>query len=204
MLVLRIMSSAAALALVTACSAEPGTGPAGQTSAEAPFDPHSEEGGFVRLSGDGLRTTGSNGFAIPFGTSRQLTETAVDMALGAPEARQENNECGAGPMKFSNYGSGLTLNYQNGNLVGWYLDADEGEGEAEAAEEGPPKVTTAENIAIGTALMDSRRVYSLQQIEDSTLGEEYAADEGMGIFAIDTDLGKEISGMYAGLNCFFR
>ncbi|WP_336986257.1 hypothetical protein [Altererythrobacter aquiaggeris] len=185
---------AGALFLLAACSAEPGTGPAGQTGSPTQPDVSAEKPGFVRLSGESVRTTGADGFEIPFGTSRQLTETAIGLALGDPQSRNENLECGAGPMQFSDYKSGLTLNFQSGNLVGWTLRKNDDE----------RLVTTAENVAPGTGLAGAMRVYKLDALEESTLGEEFATDEGIGLFVTDAESGKEIESLYAGTNCFFR
>ncbi|WP_162789444.1 aspartate-semialdehyde dehydrogenase [Altererythrobacter sp. ZODW24] len=189
-----LFSISTATLLITGCSAEPGTAPAGQTSMEAPYDQSSETAGNVRLFGEDIRTTGADGLRIPFGSTRELTETAVTAALGEPEDRQENAECGAGPMEFTAYPGGLTLNFQDENLVGWFL--------REPADK--ERVATAEGLSVGSTLTEASAVYSMDPLEDSTLGEEYATDEGIGFFTTGDDDAKQIDSLYAGTNCFFR
>jgi hypothetical protein len=182
------------LVSLVACSAEPGTGPAGQISMEAPFDKSSEEDGNIRLSSAGIRTTGPEGTQIAFGTSRELTEDAVTAALGQPQARNENLECGAGAMQFTSYSPGVILNFQNGNLVGWFA------GEGARA----PKVATPEGFGFYTPMDKLSSAYNVSPIEDSTLGDEFSTNEGIGFFSIDSRGGSVVASFYAGTNCFFR
>ncbi len=186
-------SISAAMLLIAGCSAEPGTAPAGQTSTEAPADMITEDAGGIRLSGDGVRTTGRSGVELPFSSSRDAVEIAVTDALGAPEGRSRNDECGAGPMETTTYLNGVILNFQNGFLVGWFLRAPTN----------LDRATTPEGIGVGSPISDARKVYTIAPIPESTLGREFATDEGIGMFLGD-ESDDDIDSLYAGVNCFFR
>lgn len=189
-----LSSISAAIVLVAGCSAEPGTAPAGQTSMQAPAGMNNEEAGSLRLSGDGIRTTGPDGAQLPFSSSRDDVEQAVTAALGTPQSRERNDECGAGPIETTSYLGGVTLNFQQGFLVGWFVDSS-----PESA-----RATTPEGIRPGSPIADARKVYTITEIPESTLGKELATDEGIGIFLAGESDDDDIESLYAGTNCFFR
>ncbi len=128
-----------------------------------------------------------------FGTPRAMVERAGDAWLGDAE-RSGNEECGAGSMEFTRYG-GLTLNWQDGRLVGWFARPD-------------PTVVTSDGITPGKLLRDLEVARSARFSEDSTLeGEfDYLAADGheIGGFASGTGRDATIESLYAGVNCFFR
>jgi len=140
----------------------------------------------VELRGEGLAVDAQT---YPFATGQAEAEAALAKVLGQALRTWSNSECGAGPMDFSGYPGGLTLNYQDGVLVGWYLDA--------ASE----KVVPEGGVGIGAP---GERVTSLPgfaPVEDSTLGEEfYSEAEGLGGFIEE----GRVASLYAGTNCFFR
>ncbi len=189
-----LLSISAAAMMVVGCSAEPGTAPAGQTSMQAPASMNDEEAGSIRLSGDGIRTTGPDGAELPFSSSRDDVERAVTAALGAPQSRERNDECGAGSIETSVYLGGVTLNFQQDFLVGWYVNSPSD----------PARATTPEGIRAGSPIADARKVYTITPIRESTLGQELATDEGIGIFLAGESDDSDIESLYAGTNCFFR
>ena len=129
-----------------------------------------------------------------FGVSRTEIEAVAARMFGEADDRSTNGECGAGPMEFTRYGP-LTLNYQNGKLVGWF------------AKEGPQVVTT-DGIKPGSFVRDLKVTRSVRMIADSTLeGEfDYLAADGhpIGGFAKGDGRDAKIDSLYAGVNCFFR
>jgi hypothetical protein len=129
----------------------------------------------------------------PFGSPRAAVEKAGDAWLG-PAQRSANDECGAGPMEFTRYG-GLTLNWQDDTLVGWFAEAD-------------PALVTSDGIVPGKPLRDLEMARSARIVKDSTLeGEfDYLAADGreIGGFASGTGRDATIESLYAGVNCFFR
>ncbi len=201
MAMVRQAKTGAALALalaIGACSAPPGTSPTERNSQLAPPGTSSEESGMVRLSGEDIRTTGPDGERIAFGAERIFTERVLGDVLGSDIVRATNRQCGAGPVETSAFDGGLTLNFQRGYLVGWFLR----EGGAGS------RIATAEGITVGSPIADARKVYSIDPIEGSTLGSEFSTDEGFGVIVTDTDNVDEgerrIAQLYAGTNCFAR
>lgn len=128
-----------------------------------------------------------------FGTPRGSIEPVAARVFGAPE-NSRNDECGAGPMEFARYGP-ITLNFQDGELVGWM--AREGEG-----------VLTSDSVMPGKPMRDLKIARSARMIENSTLdGEfEYLAADGRPIRGFVEGEGRDakIASLYAGQNCFFR
>lgn len=139
----------------------------------------------IVLGGGGFSAGGKT---IAFSAERSVTEEALSAVLGQPEACEENGECGAGPMQFTKYAGGLTANFQEDRLVGWFFDTAN------------PKVALENGITVGTP---RERIASSPQfmlIPESTLGEEFALGEAVGGFIE----GDKVASLYAGVNCFFR
>lgn len=180
---MRIVLATAALAMVAACggpekadpAAEPDAAPS-ETATAAP----------VELTGNGIARSGEQ---VAFGSPRDLADRLVAQAGAAAPETSANAECGAGPMEFSRHAGGLTLNYQDGKLVGWTLD------------EASDLARLARGPAIGAPQADAEALPGFAMIEDSTLGEEfYSEAEGLGGFF---EQGK-VASLYAGTTCFFR
>lgn len=172
-----------------ACGSEPAAGPvadvaATPATAEAGAAPGVEAPAVI-LSGEGLMA-GSTSLA--FSTDRADVDKALGTALGEPESRDENGECGAGPMQFTNYKGGLTANFQQDRLVGWYFDTANS------------KIALANGITIGTARERLASSPEFMLIPESTLGEEFALGEAVGGII----KGNKVASLYAGVNCFFR
>lgn len=129
-----------------------------------------------------------------FGAPRAEVDAMAERMFGAPDEQTENSECGAGPMQFSRYGP-LTMNFQDGKLVGWL--AREGD-----------QVVTSDGIRPGALMRDLKVARSARMIEGSTLeGEfDYLAADGhiIGGFAKGEGRDAKIASLYAGANCFFR
>ncbi|WBY15975.1 aspartate-semialdehyde dehydrogenase [Erythrobacteraceae bacterium WH01K] len=162
-------------------------------SAEAPPPYEQQPGGAgaavqaqaVILTGEGLVIGGET---LPFSVEREIVENALQGVIGEVADRSDNGECGAGPMSFSQFGEGFTVNFQQDRFVGWYLqdpDAD---------------IATADGVSVGTRRTIVEGETGFAPISDSTLGKEFALGGSIGGF-LDTD---EVSGLYAGRNCFFR
>ena len=128
------------------------------------------------------------------GASRTDVDAAAERTFGSPDERTELAECGAGPMEFSRYGP-LTLNFQDGKLVGWF------------AREGT-QVVTSDGIRPGARFRDLKVARSARMIAGSTLeGEfDYLAADGQPIRGFVKGEGRDakIDSLYAGVNCFFR
>lgn len=153
----------------------------------------------LTLDAEGLRivtpTTGAT-VLLAFDSPRASAEAAVGKIAGAIDEKTSNEECGAGPMQFARY-DGLTLNYQDGNFVGWNL----------MNEAGAPVYTTTSGIGIGTTRAKASESVTIAPVVGSTLGEEFTIGEGDtvmgGIFA-KAGPTAPVDSLYAGTNCFFR
>ncbi|QNO25778.1 hypothetical protein EEB18_013365 [Sphingopyxis sp. OPL5] len=153
----------------------------------------------ISLDGEGLRFIDKNNgktSLLAFGAPRAQAEEALARVAGTLDDRSTNEECGAGTMEFTRYDA-MTLNFQDGKFVGWFL----------GNEPGADLYSTMSGIAIGTTRAKAAESVKLVAIEDSTLGEEFTLGEGQdsigGMFAAPGEAAK-IDALFAGMNCFFR
>ncbi len=79
----------------------------------------------VHTLGTGLEIAGPGAQKLAFGQERAVVEQAVVSRMGEPVSRLANQECGAGPMQFTSFAGGLTLNFQDGAFAGWALERSE-------------------------------------------------------------------------------
>ena len=153
----------------------------------------------VALDGAGLRfidKTSGKASLLAFGVPREQAEQALANVAGKADDRSDNNECGAGPMAFTRFDA-MTLNFQDGKFVGWFL----------GNEKGAKDYSTPSGIGIGTTRAKAKQSVTITDIEDSTLGEEFSIGTGDnavgGMFAEPGDAAK-VDALFAGTNCFFR
>ncbi len=141
--------------------------------------------GEVELRTDGL-ATGSEAFLFAAGQNEVIA--ALTQSLGAPAAIVENSECGAGPMQFAVFERGLTVNFQDGNMVGW--NSSDATGDA----------NVAGKIQVGTDQDQTETADGYAPIQDSTLGQEFSLGPALGGFFEE----GSVAMLYAGTQCFFR
>ena len=184
-----------AFAALAACSpADDGTVPAAAESAGGSAKPAAVAPGLVRLGGDSLNVTGPSGTTLAFGSPRETVEQEMARVLGPATDRSTLAECGAGPMEFTSYVSGLTLNFQEERLVGWTLRREEADG----------PVRTDKDIGIGSSEADLAAVYEVGSVDGSTLGDEFTSASGVGGFLSGSGADKVVESLHAGTTCFFR
>ena len=111
--------------------------------------------------------------------------------------QSNNEECGAGPMDFvSSSATGLTLNFQEGQLVGWFFDGD------------GKLARTAQDITVGSTRSDLEAALPIEMQTDSTLGIEFFSGSGengfIAGFLSDESKNATVESLYSGTNCFFR
>ncbi|MCL9981876.1 MAG: aspartate-semialdehyde dehydrogenase [Erythrobacter sp.] len=146
----------------------------------------------VELRSEGL-AAGSEAFF--FAAGQQEVETALAKSLGPVLRTGANNECGAGPVTFTDFAGGLTVHFQEGRMVGWNWHlAQDGDT--------PPTGTVklAGDVQVGSARNVAEAAPGYAAVEGSTLGEEFALGERIGGF-ITAD---KVEMLYAGTQCFFR
>lgn len=155
--------------------------------------------GVVRLHGDGVEVTGPLGTMLAFGSRREAVEAELAKLFGEARDAGTNTECGAGPMAFTEYPGGLTLNFQDGALVGWSLRDDDGEIGGASAD-----IATAAGISLDSSAAELAAAYEVEMMADSTLGEEFTTPAGVFGFLTGEGSAREVESLHAGTNCFFR
>ncbi|KWV96228.1 hypothetical protein [Erythrobacter sp. AP23] len=143
----------------------------------------------VLVDANGLGPAGAAPFR--FGAARADVDAAISEALAIAPGQSRNEECGAGPMDFSQFGP-LQIAYMDGELRGWFLR--EGEG-----------VATSDGVQPGTTTFEGLKLEKRVRELDTTLEGEFeytTADYGtITGFAED---GESVTALQAGISCFFR
>lgn len=201
---MRKFTTLAMVALLAACKPAADKAPA-DADPVAPAVPEAKADGpaaattAISLDGEGLRfvdKTSGKASLLAFGVPRAEAEEALARVAGEQDDRSTNEECGAGTMEFTRYDA-MTLNFQGGKFVGWFL----------GNEPGAATYSTMSGIGVGTTRAKASESVSIVDLEDSTLGEEFSIGTGDkvigGMFAAPGDTAK-IDALFAGANCFFR
>ena len=201
---MRTLTTLVLIGLLAACKPAADKAPADRDPVAPPVPETKADGPAagttaVSLDGEGLRfidkATGKASL-LAFGVPRAQAEEALARVMGTLDDRSTNEECGAGTMDFTRFDA-MTLNFQQGKFVGWFL----------GNEPGADQYSTLSGIAIGTTRAKAAESVKLVAIEDSTLGEEFSlgSEENSvgGMFAAPGDTAK-IDALFAGANCFFR
>jgi hypothetical protein len=176
--------------VLTACDSGEVPSPAERQQGEAP--PQAVAANVVELRSEGL-SAGAEAFF--FAAGQNEVEAALAKTLGAKLRSGDNEECGAGPMTFTDFAGGLTVHFQDGGLVGWNLHAAQ---DGDTAANGTVKLVG--DVQLGSARAVVEAAPGFAAVEGSTLGEEFALGEAIGGF-IEAD---HVEMLYAGTQCFFR
>lgn len=184
-----VFALASALAL-TGCDSGAVPSPAERQQGQAM--PQAIAANAVELRSEGL-AAGSEAFFFAAGQAE--VEAALARALGAPLRSGSNEECGAGPIIFTDFAGGLTAHFQEARLVGWnwHLTQD-GDRPATGI------VTLAGALQVGSPRSIAEAAPGFAVVEGSTLGEEFALGDRIGGFIA----GDAVEMLYAGMQCFFR
>jgi hypothetical protein len=154
-------------------------------------------GGEVAANAVELRAEGlaAGAEAFYFAAGQKEVETALAKALGPALRTGANEECGAGPVTFTDFPGGLTAHFQQGRLVGWNWHlAQDGDTPASGT------VKLAGDVQVGSARATVEAAPGFAPVDGSTLGEEFALGQKIGGF-IAAD---KVEMLYAGTQCFFR
>ncbi|MEM1053413.1 MAG: aspartate-semialdehyde dehydrogenase [Pseudomonadota bacterium] len=171
----------------TACDSGQVPSPADRLAGDIPVDV--VDASLVALHGEGI-VAGAESFY--FAAGRNEVEAALTSVLGEPTSRNEIEECGAGPMAMTGYPGELTVNFQEGSLVGWNIGS--------APKDEAATIQVDADAAIGMSVEELIEAPGYTPIEGSTLGEEFAMGNMLGGFADD----GAVTMLYAGTQCFFR
>ncbi|MEL7197347.1 MAG: aspartate-semialdehyde dehydrogenase [Pseudomonadota bacterium] len=188
---MRSVALIAGLLCLTACGGNDVPSPS-EREAKGLTAPNPEVEDEILLNGKGLKA-GAEGFFFGAGQNEAIGSTTK--LLGDPVRTASNDECGAGPMASSDFAGGLTLNFQNGVLVGWLWQMPR---EGDAAPVVP--ISLQSDTQLGTSRADLEATDGYLAIPDSTLGEEFSLGDAIGGFVE----GDAVSMLYSGTQCFFR
>lgn len=133
--------------------------------------------------------------SLPYGAKK--TEVIAMLERFGLVHQSTNEECGAGPMdSASSPATGLTANFQDGELVGWFFDGD------------GTLAHTAQDISVGSTRAALEEAMPIEMQTESTLGIEFFSGSGeagfIGGFLSDESDKAKIESLYSGTNCFFR
>jgi hypothetical protein len=169
-----------------------GTAPSPTEREQGAAVPQAVAANVVELRSEGL-SAGTEAFFFAAGQTE--VEAALAKALGPVLRTGLNEECGAGPVTFTDFAGGLTAHFQEARLVGWnwHLAQD-----GDLPSSGTVKL--AGKVQLGSARSALVAASGFAPAEGSTLGEEFALGESIGGF-IKAD---KVEMLYAGTQCFFR
>lgn len=143
----------------------------------------------VLVDANGLGPAGAEPFR--FGAARADVDAAIGEALGLGPGKSTNEECGAGPMEFSQFGP-LQIAYVDEELRGWFLR--EGEG-----------VATTDGIRPGTTTFEALKLEKqVRELETTLEGEFEYTTADFGTITGFAENGEMVTALQAGLSCFFR
>lgn len=182
----KITASVMVFTMLAACVAAEEQGPADKAEISPQLMP-------IILRADGV----SQGKGRAFSYGSEKTAAIAMLERFGSVVQNENGECGAGPMEFAaSPATGLTLNFQEGKLVGWFFDGD------------GKSAQTAHDITIGSTRAALEKAMPIELQLDSTLGIEFFAQfEGsdfIGGFLSDESENATVESLYSGTTCFFR
>ncbi|HYE45530.1 MAG TPA: hypothetical protein VEA44_07115 [Caulobacter sp.] len=148
----------------------------------------------VALDSEGLRLVTETGSTrlLAFGRPTAEAVEVLTGVLGAPANRSVNQECGAGPTEFVEYGNGLTALFLDGRFTGWSADRESAE-----------LVTFMNGVGVGSTRQQLTEAFADLTVEESTLGLEFTAGEVSGLLDKDGPTGK-VQAIWAGTSCVFR
>ena len=157
-----------------------------------------------QLTRNGMR---HGALKIDFDMPREaVLATVAQVGVPAGPPRESNNtECGAGPMAFV-YSGALTLNFQNNRFVGWMVQQGRHDSVDNGVDQSANGYRTAEGYGIGTR-RDQIAPQNLTEMRDSSLDNEFRlGSEPVAIGGFFTGPKPEdtITGLFAGVQCFFR
>ncbi|MBF9060766.1 hypothetical protein HKCCSP123_16415 [Rhodobacterales bacterium HKCCSP123] len=137
----------------------------------------------LTLDSRGIQPTISR-LRIDFGRAQVGVVDTVTRLLGeGPVQVSTNAECGAGPVTAAAWADGLTLNFQNGDFVGW--------------------VNTDPDLPTGGGIRPGQPRLELPQVSFSitSLGTEFSRSE---VYGLLTENDEAVRIVWAGTTCFFR
>ncbi|MFM7348458.1 MAG: aspartate-semialdehyde dehydrogenase [Erythrobacter sp.] len=178
--------------LLAGCNNGDEAGKGDATATATPSPTADAAASVVELRGQGL-VAGPEAFYFEAG--QKEVETALAKALGKALRTGSNEECGAGPITFTDYAGWLTAHFQEGKLVGWNWHGPQ---DGDTAPTGTVKAAGTVQLAAPRCVVEAAPGFAKD--EGSTLGEEFTLGDEIGGFITD----NKVEMLYAGTQCFFR
>jgi hypothetical protein len=143
----------------------------------------------IVVDANGLGAKGEE--PLRFGAPRDEVDKAIEAAFGAAPGTSSNEECGAGPMEFSQFGP-LQIAYMDGSFAGWFLRQGEG-------------MATSDGVRPGeTTFVDIKRERQVRELDTTLPGEFQYTTADYGTITGFAEDGETVTALQAGISCFFR
>ena len=188
------LSALLALALAACGPETPGPAPADAPTAAAAEGP--ARLGYAALEADGFTPAnpgGGESRKVSFGEGEaEVIAILTQLRGGQAPTRSSNAECGAGPLTFADWGDGFQLAFADGRFAGWM-----------ATDAAPAGFATVSGVHVGSTLAEARTALPGLTVQQTTLGTEFAAGELFGFLSGAGDQAR-VTGLWAGVSCFFR
>lgn len=146
----------------------------------------------LHLAPGGLEAAGPDGprlYAMDDTSRTEIIAVATE-SWGAPLAEYSMEECGYGDMDFAEFGSGVTLAFDDEAFIGWMTVRDA----AARFENG---------TGAGSPVADIETVAGPVETFESSIGHEFAADNVFGI-ASGPGTNASVEMLWSGVSCIFR
>ncbi|PWK61403.1 hypothetical protein [Roseicyclus mahoneyensis] len=145
--------------------------------------PREPEPPVLTLDARGIQPTVSQ-LRIDFGRAQAgVIDTVSRLLDEGPDTITTNAECGAGPVTSASWDDGLTLNFQDGQFVGWT--------------NGDRNLPVAGGFRAGQPRLEMPQV----SFQITSLGTEFSRSD---VFGLLTEDDAAIRLLWAGTTCFFR
>lgn len=123
-------------------------------------------------------------------TSQTDTVKSATKLWGEALEQGRMEECGAGPIDYARFSNGVTLHFQDEIFVGWSTSNASSAG-------------FANGLTIGAPVIDIEAVAGPVETFESTLGNEFGAEDLFGI-ADGPGTRAKIEVLWSGISCVFR
>lgn len=169
-----------------------------ETPAPAPADaPAPAALGEALLEADGFMPANPGGRGtgrkVAFGEGEaEVIAFMTRLRGGQAPTRSSNAECPSGPLTFADWGDGFQLAFADGRFAGWM-----------ATDAAPAGFATVSGVHVGSTLAEARTALPGLTVQQTTLGTEFAAGELFGFLSGAGDQAR-VTGLWAGVSCFFR
>lgn len=119
----------------------------------------------------------------------EIEKTAIKL-WGEPEESGRMEECGAGPIDYLRFDMGLSLHFQDGMLIGWFIGEDSA-------------ITTRDGLGAGSTVAEIEAIEPDLELVETTLGMEFWTSNLFGVVTGNTSQDTVVA-LWSGTACIFR